>query len=330
MTKEEKINQIWQLEILHENMKSILTSIEECHQSYFRKGDNSNMFISGETGLGKTTICYHYAAKYPRQNDESGTLVPVLYTRTPSSPTLKSLTTKMLDDLCDPAAEKGSFVKQKIRLKELIQACGTQLVILDELQHLIDADRERILKSVSNLVKELIEELQVPIVMVGLPESLGVLTSNRQLGRRVSQRPMLSEFRWDDETQRRQFRSFLKTIDEKLPLEKSSQLATFDLAKKIHFASDGVMDHFMKLIRHAAQIAVELDLDHIDLPLLSHVYDKHIAALFPERFNPFAEQNSDRQLRLVRNNTNPTGQKAVSNHIKPRAIKETPGSVLKR
>ena len=328
MTKQERIDQIWELQVMHPRMETILGCIEECRQSYFRRGENVNMFISGDTGLGKTTICNYYLAKFPRQEDDKGAFIPVLYTRTPSSPTLKSLTTKMLDDLKDPAADKGVFVKQKIRLKKLIKACRTQIAFVDELQHLIDPDSNKILQRVSNLVKELIDELQVPIVMVGLPESKKVLTSNPQLGRRVSQRQALTSFSWEDSDQRKQFRSVLKTIDGKLPLNNSSELATVDVAKRIHYASDGVMDHFMKLIRHAAQIAVEKDKDNIDFPLLSYVYNKHISELFPKKFNPFDEQNQDRQLRVSRKKTASEGLKAVSSHIKPRRKKESVGSVL--
>ena len=330
MTKIEKIDQIWQLEIHHPLMQQALCRVEACHKSYFRKGEKVNMFISGDTGLGKTTICRNYITRFPRDRDEKGAIIPVLYTRAPSSPTLKSLTTKMLDDLGDPTPDKGVFVKQKIRLKKLIKACRTQIVFLDELQHLIDPDSERILEAVSDLVKELIDELGIPIVMVGLPKSVRVLTSNRQLGRRVSQRTELSEFGWKTSAQKKQFRSLLKTIDEKLPLSKSSQLATVDRAKRFHYATNGVMDHIMKLVRHSAEAAVEKNMDCIDLPLLEEVYDRYISHLFPERFNPFADQNLDRQLRVPRKKSESTGQEGVSKRTYRRRKKETPGDVLKK
>ena len=222
----------------------------------------------------------------------------------------------------------GVLIKQKIRLLELAKDCRIQMVILDELQHVIDPDSEKILKRVSNLLKELINGLQIPIIMVGLPESLAVLTSNRQLGRRVSQHEELSDFNWADDNQRNQFRSLLKTIDGKLPLNKSSLLATSDISKRIHYASEGVMDHFMRLIRHAAEIAVKKDMDCIDMQLLSQVYDRHVSKLFPKKFNPFAEQNLDRQLSISRKKTKANGKKAVSNRAKPRRKKENPSEVL--
>ena len=133
---------------------------------------------------------------------------------------------------------------------------------------------------------------------------------------------------WKDVDQRKQFRSLLKTIDSKLPLNRSSQLATVDSAKRIHFASDGVMDHFMKLIRHSAEIAVKKDMDCIDMPLLSYVYDKHISKLFDNKFNPFAEENLNRQLKVSPKKAETTAQKSTGNRIKPRRKKETPGEVL--
>jgi len=328
MTKDEMIDQIWTLEVIHPRMKEILEGIDTCHRSYFRKGEKVNMFITGDTGLGKSTICNNYLARFQRDTDEKGKIIPVLYTSMPGSPTPKGLTTQMLNDIQCPAAFKGVFINQKIRLKELARDLRIQLWILDELQNVIDPDSDTILNAVSNLLKEFINILQIPIIMVGLPESLAVLTSNRQLARRVSQHEELTEFMWEDVNQRKQFRSLLKTIDGRLPLNRSSQLATVDLAKRIHFASDGVMDHFMKLIRHSSEIAVKKDMDCIDMPLLSYVYDKHISKLFDNKFNPFAEENLNRQLKVSPKKAETTAQKSTSNRIKPRRKKETPGEVL--
>jgi Cdc6-like AAA superfamily ATPase len=330
MTKDEMIDLIWTLEVKHPRMKEILEGIDDCHQSYFRKGGKVNMFITGETGLGKTTICNNYLESFPRDRDQNGAIIPVLYTSMPGSPTPKGLTTQMLDDINCPLSYMGVLIKQKIRLKELARDCRIQLVILDELQHVIDPDSEDILKAVSNLLKELINILQIPIIMVGLPESLAVLTSNRQLGRRVSQHEELTEFRWQDDVQQKIFRSLLKTIDGKLPLNRSSKLATPELAKRIHYASDGVMDHFMKLIRHAAEIAVKKDMDCIDMPLFSFVYDKHVSKLFPTKFNPFAKKNLNRQLKVSRKQAKATGQKPASKRKNSRRKNETPREVLKQ
>jgi len=329
MTKKEKIDMIWQLKVLHTRVKKILKSIEECHQSYFRKGESVNLFISGDTGLGKTTICDEYVSRFPMKQDGKGTFLPVLYVRTPTSPTMKSLTTKLLDAFNDPAAFTGTFLEQRLRLRNMIRACGTQLVILDELQHMIDPEKKRILHNASNFLKELIDELEVPTIGVGLSTSEPVLISNLQLGRRISQREELTPFKWSEKGDQKEFRRLLMTIDAQLPLKKTSELATEEMAHRIYHATGGVMDHIMKLVRHSAQVAVEKDMDHIDSELLSHVYEKHISSLYPEKFNPFNPKNFDKHLLISPQKYVASGDKAYGNRIKHKPAKETVSSVLR-
>ena len=71
-------------------------------------------------------------------------------------------------------------------------------------------------------------------------------------------------------------------------------------------------------------------MDCIDMPLLSLVYDKHVSNLFPKKFNPFAEENLNRQLQVSCKKPEKTTQQSTNNGLKPRRKKkETPEEVLK-
>ncbi len=108
------------------------------------------MFLSGCTGVGKTTIYRTYASKYPRYVTCDRTVIPICAVTIPAPATVKAVVSKLLWQLGDPAYDKGSIGKQTIRLIGLIKDCGVQLLILDEFQHFIDRDSAKVLKTVSD------------------------------------------------------------------------------------------------------------------------------------------------------------------------------------
>ena len=65
-----------------------------------------------------------------------------------------------------------------------------RLIILDEFQHFVDKDSWRVLKNVSDWLKNLIDETEVPIVLIGMPYAVEILDApgNEQLQRRFSVR----------------------------------------------------------------------------------------------------------------------------------------------
>ena len=101
-------------------------------------------------------------------------MVPVLYASVPVPATCKSLVTALLTAIGDPAAQKGSQIVQTLRLKRYLDACCVELLILDEFQHFQDRDSHRVLKTVSDWLKLLMDETGVPIVLTGA----AVLTHN--------------------------------------------------------------------------------------------------------------------------------------------------------
>ena len=61
----------------------------------------------------------------------------------------------------------------------------TELILLDELNHLFDRDSEKLLKTASDWLKCLILETKIPIVAFGLPSSEFILSkeNNRPLAK---------------------------------------------------------------------------------------------------------------------------------------------------
>lgn len=286
MTVSERLYIANNIYVAYPRFKEILTAIEECHHFSDLKDEPECLFLNGVTGTGKTTLFKSYATAYPRVETEEGSIVPVLSITIPSPATVKSVVTKLLWELGDPAYEKGVISNQTIRLIKLIEACGVSLIFLDEFQHFIDRDSAKVLQTVSDWLKDLILDTKVPIVLIGLPEAEAVFQVNPQLSRRFANRYNLRPFEWAvDEGE--EFRTFLHAIELELPLMEKSNLACKEMAWRFYYASDGIVAYVMKLIRYGTRLALKQGEEKLQLSVLAIAFDKYVQADKPTKKNPF-------------------------------------------
>ena len=222
----------------------------------------------GQQGAGKTTLRRAYARRYPRRATREGISVPVLDAAIPVPATIKHLVTELLSSLGDPVPDRGTIVTQTRRLKTLIGECRVELIILDEFQHFIDRDSNVILVTVSNWLKDLLNETGVPMALIGMPYSDVILHANAQLERRFAMRVSLDPFGWNKAERQIEFRMFLNYLDEKLPFPQRSGLADPETALRIFSgATEGVIGYVMSLIRRAAALSIdEMGRLHDDWP----------------------------------------------------------------
>src|SRR5207248_1127928 len=149
----------------------------------------------------------------------------------------------------------------------------------------------KVLKTVSDWLKVLMDQTNVPIILSGLPYSSTILDShgNEQLQRRFAVRVELGAFGYESSKERQDFRRFLNVIDEKLPLAEKSNLADPAAALCIYEATNGVVAHVMKLLRHATAIALSSNRERITTDILQLAYEERLAAYEPSKKNPFGE-----------------------------------------
>ncbi|HEY0375336.1 MAG TPA: TniB family NTP-binding protein [Pyrinomonadaceae bacterium] len=289
---EERKKMIERIYVIHPRNRAVLEKFAYCHQHAKIAAEPEGMLLEGIAGMGKTTLCKYYMQEFPRRQTEDGTIVPVLIAKVevPASP--KSLVTALLTALGDLLPDKGTTVSQTLRLKKLMEYCGVELVFLDEFQHFMDRDSKKVLKTVSDWLKNLMDGTRKPIILVGMPNSHAILDEdgNEQLQRRFSIRIKLEPFDWKNSEDKEDFRRFLQIVDGRLPLNEWSNLSGESMAFRFYLASDGIVSKVMKLIRRAAAIALDLSLERLDLETLCIAYEECLAANDPERENPFGER----------------------------------------
>lgn len=326
MTQEQRLTAVEHLYVVSPRHRQLLDKMEYCRTYSRISREPKCMLIEGYQGAGKTTLHEYYERLRPRERTEDGMKIPVLAATIAVPATVKSLVTKLLRTLGDPEAERGSIVNQTHRLYYFLKECGVEILVLDEFQHFIDRDSQKILKTISDWLKVLIVETRLPIVLIGMPYSHFVLDArgNEQLKRRFSIREDLTPFTWGETSEAQmEFRTFLKMVDDELPLPGRSHLGGVATAFRFYCATGGVMYSVMELVRTAAAEAIRCGTPTLTPQLLAWAYDMRFARLYPGTPNPFT--TAERDLVMV----------PVEEEIPPfrslgdfRSEKETAASVL--
>lgn len=262
-----------------------------CQQVSKMAGEAQCMVLEGVTGTGKSTLVRTYAEAFLRYESASGTKIPVLYMETPSPVTVKGMAARMLEVMGDPAAHKGSQWAMNTRLTHFIQACEVQIVILDDFHHLIDRDTNRVLETVSDWLKVLIKETNVPFLVVGIEGRVEpILRANAQLSRLFAVRETLQPFRWDpaDGETVKEFATFVRCVEKGIGVSLSDELPQTEFLYRLHYATNGVVGNVMNLMRFGALLAQKQETQTLTLALLEQAFEKRLRKHMLKMANPFA------------------------------------------
>jgi hypothetical protein len=330
MSKLERCALAEKIFIIYPRLKRLMDKVEHCLNYSKIAAEPECMFIGGPTGAGKTTLQDYFRKKYPLTFNEDGATVPVLCARVPNKATDKYLVTELLQKLGDIEAEKGNSYNQTTRLRMFMKDCGVLLVILDEFQHFVDKDSKKVLKTVSDWLKNLIDQTEKPMVLIGMPYADQILDAegNEQLQRRFSVRERLDPFGWGTNEAQKEFRAFLKAVDNQLPLMESSHLSDPIMAFRFYCATNGVIAKVMKIVRRATEIAVEQLIEHLTLDVLAEAYDDRLSVNQPDRNNPFRCDKAELKITPLKDPLQ--NFRSINGRSKPKAKKESASDVLKK
>lgn len=240
------------------DVTTTIKNIDRCRRLSKFGAEPSCMMVYGASGVGKTSII----KKYLKANDKDSTtrqdIVPVVYIELPENAKPVDAARELLLYLEDPLAlyESDLAILTK-RIVDLVPTMKIELIIIDEFQHLVEKSSNRILSRVGDWLKMLINKTKCPVILFGMPYSKEVLDANSQLRSRFSIQFELKPFSYINN--HKIYTGFLRRLDEALPFDQLSNLASKPIAKKIYAFSQGNMRSLRNLVFHAAVNAIEND-----------------------------------------------------------------------
>jgi hypothetical protein len=269
----------------HSGFKACLDAIMDVHASHdglYAEG----VHIIGATGVGKTQLAQAVLARFPPYKDRHGPIIRVVYVEVPTLPTKRSLMVAILRALGDPRYDRGNAEELKDRVVVLIKEARVELIFFDEVQHFMLQGGKVAMCVAADVFKSLINELQVPIVIMGMPSLAGLFAGNSQLRTRLGPPMRLKAFAWDG---KKQTGEFLGLIAGQFPLgfENDDFLFNADVAHRLWLATFGVPRGIRFFLFKLDKLRLAGNVTRLDHALLSKTFRAQFWPSAPPERDPF-------------------------------------------
>lgn len=303
----------------HDAFLKVRARIELLAAAKDKRVDPCCVALTGPPRSGKTFTLDSLYEKNASYDTPEGTVHPWVKVTAPAVPTLKNLAAAVVTAL-DPGASCRSSTESQMtyRITKLLEECQTDVIWLDEFQHLYDRQNEKFFFEASNWLKNLIEirktnKTKRMLIVSGLDDALKVIDQNTQLRERFSSRLALPCFSWSDKTQRVEFsaclQGFLAHMRTRFEL-KDLEGASFVF--RCYCATGGLIGHLKRLLQEVALSAYTSQRTTIGIGDFDLAYDLYLCKsreLQIIDYRPFSQQfkpvPTDQLLALVRLIGNP-------------------------
>ncbi|MDD3770283.1 MAG: TniB family NTP-binding protein [Sulfuricurvum sp.] len=232
---------------------------------YPKKPRMQGVLIIGDSNIGKTSIINHFISLHPdsMMEDEFQTTrayKPVIYAKMQTSEE-KDLYISILQNFWSPFRSSDSLTKLRYQTISLMRECNVRMLILDEIQNLLrgTAMKQRIMM---DAIKNLSNELMIPIIGAGTQEAVAVLSTEPQLNTRFD---TITLPKWDMD---KNFRAMIVALEKRLPLKKPSRLDTKEKALLIYKISRGNLGDLHRLLIVSTEYAIRHGIEEITVEVI--------------------------------------------------------------
>ncbi len=252
------------------------------------------MRVLAPSGSGKSTaadeLVRQIHTKAPRTPDR----VPVVLVPMERAATPKRLMVSILNYFGDPYASQGTEHALKMRVKACFERFQTDLLIIDEIQHLNYRNFER--SDVTDSLKRLLDDGVVPIIFLGTGEANGLFTRNVQLGGRLVAPCDFKPLDLRSPTDRGLLAGYARLLDESMVqrgiLQESSGLDDPWVLGCLHAITNGVIGRVSRLIGAALEIALPRGASRIERYDLALAVDRWAIPNGITKSNPFLKEEA--------------------------------------
>lgn len=225
-----------------------------------------NLLIVAPTNNGKTMVVEKFRRDHARSLSLDGRadVIPVLRVQMPSAADPLRFYQAILEALSAPTRRGHRLVEKEGQAIRLLRATGVQMLVIDEIHNALAGPTNK-LSEMLNLLKNLGNDLQIPLVGVGTKDALQVIHSDDQLANRFEPFPLP---RWQDDDE---LQDLLVSFQQALPLRCLSDLTNPVLTRRIVAMSEGILGEIVALLMRAAEAAIRAGTERIDLALFDSV-----------------------------------------------------------
>ncbi|CRL51604.1 MULTISPECIES: TniB family NTP-binding protein [unclassified Pseudomonas] len=266
-TNEKKLKHFKTFTILHPQYREAVETIHRSIQATKLRGEPSCAVLLGDPGTGKTRVCHQILSEYARPSNvrtEAGLqdIRPSVYCRIPTQVTIKGVLISLLSCF-ETFSAYQSMGALEYRLMTVLKNCQTQLIILDELQHLLSRGAARTKETVCDWVKVLTDIFAGEVILAGTPDCEAIITAHSALAGRFPYSARLECFNLNTPESYEDFvkllRAFSIRMKETFGFSEIPELTDEKMALAMYAFSSGNMRSIRTLLFQALNEALERD-----------------------------------------------------------------------
>ncbi len=225
-----------------------------------------NLLLVGESGNGKSTIIGEFRRQHPMRIHSGGDpSVPVVVMEMPSEPSESRFWTELLLALKIAHRDTDPVQRKKNQAISMLTYVGCRMLVIDEIHNVLFG-HARNQRHFLGVLKNLSNDLRLPIVAIGTREAIRTLHTDTQLSSRFE------AFGLPKWTLNLDYRRLLASFERLLPLAEPSGLdSNRDLAIKLHNMSGGTIGGMAKVLQRSTVHAIRSGRERIDASTLDAI-----------------------------------------------------------
>ena len=277
------------------DIKFICSELDKCRATHSTSCVRS-MALVGPSGVGKSHCIDKYKKTHPDYVDDNQKVIPVLIARLAQKSSTKALMVKLISSLTGFENITGTESHIRARLISRLKASRTEIIFIDEAQHLVRETSHIAAQHAADAIKSLMDEARLPIVLVGI-ESLKSLIygkakfeAEKQMLRRYRKLHVITPY----EVTSAGWKEVMKRYENQLSVE--GGLISEMMLKRMHLATDGLFGNIKPLFLEALQLAGAEN--KITQDILAQAYEVY-QPTNPLAINPFQATKSELEVNLT-------------------------------
>lgn len=262
--------------------------ISRVHQMARAGNAPRHIMVLGPSGAGKSSVMEEYVRHFPAVEEPEQKRIPVLRVEVKSSPTVRSVAEDILKAMGVPMAYRGTVNEKTDRVISSVRKFQVELLMLDEVQHLLGATKRSFgSNDETEWLKTLLNQINIPVVLSGLPYAEAMLGINEQLRRRVEGVCQMLPFSVDDDDAASEFAGVVNWFDAEIHGGKAIGLCQGDMLHRLFYASNGLIGYLSKLLIGAMEVRFEHGYKQVELWMLEQSFTQNLWAEGVGTLNPF-------------------------------------------
>ncbi|MAQ81966.1 MAG: hypothetical protein CMH12_01895 [Maritimibacter sp.] len=253
--------------VLHDSLRGALSSVDFLLSTNQAFG-GCLVPLLGPTRVGKKSVARHLLSNA----GPATSLFPmddVVYCSLPPQSSGKSIYGAILAGMGQRILSNENTKSVRERLFRAINQLGIQVVVIDEVNHLIERGANLAPREAADHLKTIVDETGISVIAVGLPRFQRIIDENEQLRDRACATTILKPYDWQVDAERD---AFAYTVDVALhKLEQSGfpvAIEFEDIVRRLYGASAGRIPVMMRVLKLCALATREpRDLELADFAL---------------------------------------------------------------